>query len=95
MAETDCIELTIASTEGTLFSGRVAYVMLPGSAGPFAVYADHAPLLSTLDRGVVEYSSGGKVLRVNISDGFVDVLHNVVSVCVTSADEEKGSADVS
>ena len=75
--EEDNIHLLIVSPEKTLFEGQVKYVRLPGSAGQFAVFHNHAPLISSLDAGEVVY--------LNISGGFVEVNDNTVSVCVTEA----------
>lgn len=83
--EEDKIHLLIVSPEKTLFEGQVKYVRLPGSAGQFAVFHNHAPLISSLDAGEVVYRSGKDKNRVNISGGFVEVNDNTVSVCVTEA----------
>lgn len=83
--EEDKIHLLIVSPEKTLFEGPVKYVRLPGSAGQFAVFYNHAPLISSLDAGEVVYRSGKDKNRVNISGGFVEVNDNTVSVCVTEA----------
>lgn len=81
----DNIHLVIVSPEKTLFDGEVKYVKLPGSGGLFAVYHDHAPLISSLDKGEVTYRQGETKERIAIECGFVEVLHNEVSVCVTVA----------
>ena len=73
----------IVSPEKTLFEGPVKYVRLPGSAGQFAVFHNHAPLISSLDAGEVVYRSGKDKICLNISGGFVEVNDNTVSVCVT------------
>ena len=49
--EEDKIHLLIVSPEKTLFEGQVKYVRLPGSAGQFAVFHNHAPLISSLEAG--------------------------------------------
>lgn len=77
--------MLIVSPEKTLFEGLVKYVRLPGCAGQFAVFYNHAPLISSLDAGEVVYRSGKDKNRVNISGGFVEVNDNTVSVCVTEA----------
>ena len=48
--EEDKIHLLIVSPEKTLFEGLVKYVRLPGSAGQFAVFYNHAPLISSLEQ---------------------------------------------
>ena len=83
--EEDKIHLLIVSPEKTLFEGQVKYVRLPGSAGQFAVFHNHAPLISSLDAGEVVYRSGKDKICLNISGGFVEVNDNTFSVCVTEA----------
>ena len=81
MKATD-FELKIISAEKTIFSGRVTLVTLPGTLGSFSVLPDHAPLVSSLTAGVIEYEAGGSTNSVEIKGGFIEVNQNVVTVCV-------------
>lgn len=51
--------LEIVSPEATLFSGEVDSVKVPGSAGDFQMLNNHAPIVSTLKKGIVKIS--GKI----------------------------------
>ena len=51
---------------------------VPGTQGNFEILTDHAPIISSLQKGVVEYD--GKQLE--ILGGFVAVQKNEVSICV-------------
>ena len=51
--------LEIVSPEATLFSGEVDSVKVPGSAGDFQMLNNHAPIVSTLNKGIVKIS--GKI----------------------------------
>lgn len=55
--------LEIISPETTLFSGEVKSLTLPGSDGRFQLLENHAPIVSTLQAGVVKIKSS-----VNLSD---------------------------
>ncbi len=68
----------IVSPERIEFTGEVESVKVPGTQGNFEILSDHAPLISTLQKGVVEYD--GKQLQ--ILGGFVEVQKNNVSLCV-------------
>ena len=68
----------IVSPERIEFTGEVESVKVPGTQGNFEILSDHAPIISTLQKGVVEYD--GKQLQ--ILDGFVEVQKNNVSLCV-------------
>ncbi len=75
------IALHILSPEGTVLEAQAELVSLPGSAGPFTVLKDHAPIVTSLDKGRVRYVSAGKELFVDIKEGFAEVKNNVVTVC--------------
>ena len=75
------IALHILSPEGTVLEAQAELVTLPGSAGPFTVLKDHAPIVTSLDKGRVRYVSAGKELFVDIKEGFAEVKNNVVTVC--------------
>ena len=51
--------LEIVSPEATLFTGEVDSVKVPGSAGDFQMLNNHAPIVSTLKKGIVKIS--GKI----------------------------------
>lgn len=83
--ERENIHLVIVSPEKTLFDGDVQYVKLPGSRGLFGVYHNHAPLISSLDKGEITFRHSKGKESIAIVSGFVEVLRNEVSVCVTVA----------
>jgi len=72
------LELKIVSPERIEFDGEVERVIVPGTQGQFEILKDHAPIISTLQKGVVVY--GDKELP--ILGGFVEVQQNVVSLCI-------------
>ena len=78
----DVIKLHIVSPEGTLVDKAVSAVTLPGTIGPFMVLKDHAPIISSLEKGDIVYVSGGKESRLPIREGFVEVRDNKVVACV-------------
>ena len=83
MAENDAIlNLPIASPEGILFQGKVDSVKLPGTKSAFMVLPLHAPIISSLSKGIVTYAQGNESTSVDIKGGFVQVKSNDVSVCV-------------
>ena len=79
---TDVIKLHIVSPEGTLVEQAVSAVTLPGTVGPFEVLKNHAPLISSLEKGDIVYGSEGAERRLPIASGFVEVRDNQVDVCV-------------
>jgi F-type H+-transporting ATPase subunit epsilon len=60
----------------------VSAVTLPGTVGPFEVLKNHAPIISSLEKGEIVYVSEGVEHRLPIASGFVEVRNNQVDVCV-------------
>ena len=62
--------LEIISPEAKLFEGEITSIILPGSAGSFQLLNNHAPIVSTLNSGIVKIF--GKIkLEKNHSDKFI------------------------
>lgn len=70
----DLLRFELVSPERLLFSADVQQVVVPGTEGLFAVLPGHAPLLSTLQPGVVEITrSEGQTERIFVRGGFAEV----------------------
>lgn len=78
------MQLEILSPEKTYFSGEVDSVTLPGSMGSFQILTNHAPLISSLHKGILSFVKEGKVQSIEIADGFVEVSDNKITVCIDS-----------
>ncbi len=77
------MQLEILTPEKKIFEGDVSIVTFPGVDGSFQVLDNHAPLISLLQKGVVEFKSNAGSQRVDISGGVVEVLKNKVIVLAT------------
>ena len=77
------LKLKIVSPERIEFEGEVESVLVPGTMGQFQILLNHAPIISSLDKGRVVYAlPGGEKKSLDISGGFVEVQKNVVSLCI-------------
>jgi F-type H+-transporting ATPase subunit epsilon len=73
------MHLEILTPEKKVFEGNVDIATFPGADGSFQVLDNHAPLISLLSEGVVEYKSKDNGLdRIRITGGVVEVLKNRV-----------------
>ena len=79
------LQLKIVSPEKVEYDGTVESVVVPGTMGQFEILTDHAPIISTLQKGVVEYATNEGKVSLDILGGFVEVQKNVVSLCVELA----------
>ena len=76
------LQLRIVSPEKIEFDGVIESVIVPGTMGQFEILNDHAPIISTLQKGMVEYTTKEGKTSLEIQGGFVEVQKNVVSLCV-------------
>jgi ATP synthase F1 epsilon subunit len=90
MAETTSektIQLSILSPEKNLFSGEVKSVIIPGEVGSFGVYPNHAPLVGSMDVGVIHIRKmDGSAVKLVVDGGFVEVRNGVVNILADGAD---------
>ena len=77
------MQLEILTPEKKIFEGDVTIVTFPGANGSFQVMDNHAPLISLLKEGTVEYKGKEGASRINIIGGVVEVLKNKVIVLAT------------
>ena len=63
----------LVAPDKLVFRGAVDDVLVPGSEGDFQVLADHAPVMTTIRPGILDFSEGGKHTRLFVRGGFADV----------------------
>ena len=83
------LNLKIVSPEKVEFTGEVKSVTVPGTLGSFEILNNHAPIISSLEKGVVEYTTDDGKQQLNIDGGFVEVKKNEVSICVEISPDDK------
>ncbi len=79
------MRLEIITPDKNVFEGEVESAKFPGSAGSFQVLKDHAPLISSLEKGTVSYRTANGEHDVFIDGGVVEVLNNRIIVLAESA----------
>jgi F-type H+-transporting ATPase subunit epsilon len=80
------IHLTVVTPERKLVDQEVDEVVLPGTEGYFGVLEGHAPFLTTLRVGRIEYRQGGETSFLSVAWGFVEVLPKSVRVLADIAE---------
>jgi F-type H+-transporting ATPase subunit epsilon len=81
------IQLDIVTPERGVVSEAVDELILPGSEGYLGVRPGHAPLLTALQVGAIEYRKGTEVSYLAVSWGFAEVLPDRVSILAETAEK--------
>ena len=76
------LKLKIVSPEKVEYDGMVESVLVPGTMGQFEILTDHAPIISSLGKGTVEYATAEGKQQLQVTGGFVAVQQNEVSLCI-------------
>lgn len=74
------MNLEIITPEKNIFNGTVDSVILPGKSGSFQLLNDHAPMVSTLQKGDLVYEINGKKETLLVDGGVLEVANNKVLV---------------
>jgi F-type H+-transporting ATPase subunit epsilon len=74
------MHLDILTPDKKAYSGEVTSVNLPGSAGYFEVHTNHAPIISTLEKGSIKIKSDNREEIIIVDGGIVEVLNNNITV---------------
>jgi len=69
-----------------VFEGDVDIVILPGSAGEMGVLPNHAPLLTTLNYGIIKVRTKGEEEIFTVAGGVAEVQPEIVTVLADAAE---------
>jgi F-type H+-transporting ATPase subunit epsilon len=70
----------IITPDKELFNGDATSLVVPGSDGLLGILNSHAPLISSLTKGVVKLATGEGEQTFDIKGGVVEVLNNKVMI---------------
>jgi F-type H+-transporting ATPase subunit epsilon len=75
------MKVEIITPEATLYTGDASLVSLPGADGALGILNNHAPLISSLGKGIVKVKeTNGKEQRFEVKGGTVEVNKNKVII---------------
>lgn len=85
------IRLKVLTNEGVAVETEATSVVAPGEKGSFGMLYNHAPLITTLEAGILRWQplAGGAEQRVNVGSGILEVVKNQVTLLVSSYSPQK------
>jgi F-type H+-transporting ATPase subunit epsilon len=93
------LRLEIVTAEREVFADDVDMVVAPGGEGELGILPRHAPLLTTLQPGVLRLKKDGDEIFMAVSGGFMQVYRDRVLVLADTAERaeeiEEGRAEES
>ncbi len=80
------LHLSIVTPERHMVTDEVDQVNVPGTEGDMGILFDHSPLFSTLRPGQLSYEKDGEEIALVVSDGYIEVTSNRVTVLAETAE---------
>jgi F-type H+-transporting ATPase subunit epsilon len=79
------VNLEIITPEKSIYKGTIQSIRVPGRKGSFQILKDHAPLISTLGKGLVSINTYDKqMLEYEIDGGVIEVKANTIMLLAES-----------
>jgi F-type H+-transporting ATPase subunit epsilon len=79
------MKIEIITPDKKIFDGEIKSVRVPGKRGSFQVLKDHAPIISTLDSGLVRMVDQlDKEIIYEITGGVIEVKSNKIILLADS-----------
>ncbi len=86
MAEKEKIQLDVVTPEKLVYSGKIDLLEGPAMDGLIGILPKHAPLVTGMKIGIVRIMNEGEETEIAISDGFMEVLPDKISLVVRTAE---------
>ena len=79
------MEVSVLSPDRVLYTGDAHSVTAPGTIGSFSILESHAPLVTTLEPGLIKINSAEGEKHFVVQDGFLEVRNNKVTALLEAA----------
>merc|ERR1719210_834769 len=84
---TDRVQMKVLSPEGMGVTEACSEGVLPSASGQLGVLANHAPMMTAIDVGVLRYKQDGTWKPLVVLGGFATVESNQLSILVNDFEE--------
>ena len=79
--------LSIVTPEKTYYDAEIKSLVVPGTEGYLGVLSNHAPLITALKPGRIEFRDADDLVKIiAVSGGFLEVSNNVATLLADAAE---------
>jgi F-type H+-transporting ATPase subunit epsilon len=72
--------IEILTPDTKIYEGEIESAIFPGSDGSFGVMNDHAPMIASLQSGIIVLKEGSTERSFEIKGGVAEILKNKITV---------------
>lgn len=80
------VRLDIVTPERVVYSEDINVLVAPAIDGEIGILPRHVPLVTGLTAGVLQIKKDGEEIKISISDGFMEVKPDNISIVVRTAE---------
>lgn len=80
------LELEVVTPERVVLREEIEALVVPATEGYLGVLPNHLPIITGLVPGVVRYRKDGRIARLAVSGGFMEVAKNRVVILADTAE---------
>jgi F-type H+-transporting ATPase subunit epsilon len=81
------LNVRVITPDKIVWDAEAKELILPSSTGQIGILADHAPLITALDIGVMRLREDAKWTSIVLMEGFAEVRDNKVTILCNGAEE--------
>jgi len=83
------LNVRVITPDKIVWNAEADELILPSSTGQIGILVDHAPLLTSLDIGLMRLKSNSDWTSLVVMDGFGEIDNNNVTILCNGAEEGK------
>ena len=81
----EMFELKIIEPDGMFYEGKASFLEFVSVTGEMGVYANHIPLTTILEPGVVKIHQDGQVKKTAVLGGFIEIQKDRITILAEDA----------
>jgi len=82
----DTFTLEVITPERLVLQAEISSLVVPGIEGYLGIYAEHAPIITELIPGVVNYTQKGEKKKLAVSGGYLEVFRDKATILADAAE---------
>ncbi len=72
------MEFKVITPKGVIYNKKIDRITFPGALGEFTVLHNHAPILTTLQKGIIHVVINGEKETLEVEKGIIEVKQNKI-----------------
>ena len=81
------MDMSVITPQGVTNHKEVDRITIPGSLGTFTILKGHAPLISKITKGKINFRTNNNTEEIEVENGIVEVKNNTVRLFMEQSEK--------